>query len=57
MQTNGIAALKPYDQAEGPVAVSLAAATGPSWQKARGGSGRGRFRGLAEFIFPVFLPF
>ena len=57
MQKNRITARETHDQSHGQPAVSVAeVATGPSWQKARGGSGRGRFRGLADSIFVVFLP-
>ena len=56
MQTNGIAALDTCSEAYGQPAVSISeAATGPSWQKARGGSGRGRLSGLAQTFFLVFL--
>jgi len=41
-------------RARGTVAIKEVA--GPSWKKALSGSGPGRFPGLVEFFFVVFLP-
>jgi hypothetical protein len=38
------------------VILSVEEVAGPTWKKALGGSGPGRFRGLVEFFFAVFLP-
>jgi hypothetical protein len=38
------------------VVLSPEEVAGPTWKKALGGSGPGRFRGLVEFFFAVFPP-